>query len=72
MPLTLSIGLTEAVAEDDAVTLIARADKALYQAKSDGRNCRRVLAANADAHPDAATAPVPGILLPSVESSLLQ
>ena len=41
MPLTLSIGLTEAVADDDAVTLIARADKALYQAKSDGRNCRQ-------------------------------
>ncbi len=34
MPLTLSIGLTEAVADDDAVTLIARADKALYQAKA--------------------------------------
>jgi diguanylate cyclase (GGDEF)-like protein len=41
-PLTLSIGLTEAVPDDDAVTLIARADKALYQAKTDGRNCRRV------------------------------
>jgi diguanylate cyclase (GGDEF)-like protein len=41
-PLTLSIGLTEADPDDDAVTLIARADKALYQAKTDGRNCRRV------------------------------
>jgi diguanylate cyclase (GGDEF)-like protein len=71
MPLTLSIGLTEAVAEDDAVTLIARADKALYQAKSDGRNCRRVITANADVAPDAATAPVPGILMPGVESTLL-
>jgi diguanylate cyclase (GGDEF)-like protein len=46
MPLTLSIGLTEAVLGDDAVTLIARADKALYQAKSDGRNCRRMVAAD--------------------------
>jgi diguanylate cyclase (GGDEF)-like protein len=46
MPLTLSIGLTEAVPEDDAVTLIARADKALYQAKSEGRNCRRLVAAD--------------------------
>jgi diguanylate cyclase (GGDEF)-like protein len=42
-PLTLSIGITEAVPHDNAVTLLARADKALYQAKSDGRNCRRVL-----------------------------
>ena len=48
MPLTLSIGLTEAVAEDDAVTLIARADKALYQAKSDGRNCQRMVVATCD------------------------
>lgn len=40
--LTLSIGLTEAIPGDDAVTLIARADKALYEAKTSGRNCRRV------------------------------
>jgi len=43
-PLTLSIGLTEAIADDDSVTLIERADRALYQAKSDGRDCRRVAA----------------------------
>jgi len=42
-PLTLSIGLTEASSADDTVTVIARADKALYQAKSEGRNCRRVV-----------------------------
>ncbi|MFC5860835.1 GGDEF domain-containing protein [Acidicapsa dinghuensis] len=39
--LTLSVGLTEASPEDDAISLIARADSALYRAKSDGRNCTR-------------------------------
>ena len=70
MPLTLSIGLTEAVAADDAVTLIARADKALYQAKSDGRNCQRVVIASSD--PARSEAPALGaIIIPPVESSLL-
>jgi diguanylate cyclase (GGDEF)-like protein len=71
MPLTLSIGLTEAVPEDDAVTLIARADKALYKAKSDGRNCRRIIAANADGQIAPEGAVIGSILLPGVESSLL-
>ncbi len=73
MPLTLSIGLTEAVADDDAVTLIARADKALYQAKSDGRNCRRVV--TADAVPDnldEAQAALGVMMIPPVGSSLAQ
>jgi diguanylate cyclase (GGDEF)-like protein len=75
MPLTLSIGLTEAVADDDAVTLIARADKALYQAKSDGRNCRRTVTADtiAAASEDAPEkAPLSGMMLPTVESSVLR
>jgi len=71
MPLTLSIGLTEAVLEDNAVTLIARADKALYQAKSDGRNCRRVVTAQAGA-PSALDSTARGdMLLPAAESTLL-
>ena len=41
--LTLSIGITEASPEDDAIVLIARADEALYQAKSAGRNCMRAV-----------------------------
>jgi diguanylate cyclase (GGDEF)-like protein len=39
--LTLSVGLTEASPDDDAISLIARADVALYRAKSDGRDCTR-------------------------------
>jgi diguanylate cyclase (GGDEF)-like protein len=42
-PLTLSIGMTEASPEDDPISLIARADEALYQAKSDGRHCMRMV-----------------------------
>jgi diguanylate cyclase (GGDEF)-like protein len=73
MALTLSIGLTEAVANDDAVSLIARADKALYQAKSDGRNCRRVVTANHAAEEGASDpATLGAIMIPSVKSSLAQ
>jgi diguanylate cyclase (GGDEF)-like protein len=35
---TLSIGIAQMQARDTLLTLIARADKALYQAKQDGRN----------------------------------
>jgi len=41
--LTLSTGITEASPEDDVISVIARADEALYQAKSDGRDCRRAV-----------------------------
>jgi diguanylate cyclase (GGDEF)-like protein len=72
IPLTLSIGLTEAVPNDDAVTLIARADKALYQAKSDGRNCRRVVTAETENDITAglpANMPLGDMLVPTTESS---
>lgn len=39
---TASFGVTECeIASDDRLTLLQRADKALYQAKSEGRNCVR-------------------------------
>lgn len=41
--LTLSVGMTEASPEDDAISLLARADDALYRAKSDGRDCIRTV-----------------------------
>jgi diguanylate cyclase (GGDEF)-like protein len=45
-PITVSIGLTEAIPGEAATTLLARADKALYEAKSAGRNCSRSLLHN--------------------------
>jgi diguanylate cyclase (GGDEF)-like protein len=74
-PLTLSIGLTEAVASDDAETLIARADKALYQAKSDGRNCRRVVTVDtvtAAGEGAVEIASLGNLLMPAIESTLVQ
>jgi diguanylate cyclase (GGDEF)-like protein len=43
MPLTISIGLTPAAHNEAAGSILARADKALYNAKNDGRNCCRIL-----------------------------
>lgn len=43
VPVTLSIGLTEATPGESTAAMIARADKALYAAKHDGRNCSRLL-----------------------------
>lgn len=69
--ITLSIGITEAVPHDDAVSLLARADKALYQAKSDGRNCRRVVT-DADEAPEKHSGIRNPVLLSAETSSLLQ
>jgi diguanylate cyclase (GGDEF)-like protein len=73
--LTLSIGLTEAVSDDDSVTLIARADKALYQAKSDGRNCLRLIRASDPGKSSAEAAKstsVGDMLIPNIQSTLAQ
>ena len=43
LPLTISIGLTQAASGEIAGPLLARADKALYTAKNAGRNCCRIL-----------------------------
>ncbi|MGW8256218.1 MAG: GGDEF domain-containing protein [Thermoguttaceae bacterium] len=37
--LTLSFGVAESLADEDETVMIARADKALYASKHDGRNC---------------------------------
>jgi len=39
MPLTISVGVAEAMEGDSQESLLARADAALYTAKSAGRNC---------------------------------
>lgn len=38
LPLTLSIGVVEAGPDEDAQSLVERADRAMYQAKGEGRN----------------------------------
>jgi diguanylate cyclase (GGDEF)-like protein len=48
LPITLSIGLTFAAPCETAVSMLARADMALYNAKRAGRNCTRVLMASID------------------------
>jgi len=49
-PLTLSVGITESAPGDAGGVMISRAEQALFLAKSEGRNCSRVvLAARADA-----------------------
>jgi diguanylate cyclase (GGDEF)-like protein len=48
LPLTISIGLTQATAVEVAAPLLARADKALYSAKNAGRDCCRILLHESD------------------------
>ena len=39
---TFSVGLSEALPQDTKNSILLRADRALYAAKADGRNCIRV------------------------------
>ena len=48
LPLTISIGLTQATTGEIADSLLARADKALYSAKNAGRDCCRILLHESD------------------------
>jgi diguanylate cyclase (GGDEF)-like protein len=42
VPVTLSVGIASLAPTDTASTLLARVDKALYDAKQSGRNCTRL------------------------------
>lgn len=48
LPITLSIGITQAVPFEPADAILARADAALYEAKRAGRNCCRVIPPTGD------------------------
>jgi diguanylate cyclase (GGDEF)-like protein len=67
IPLTISIGLTQAATGEIAGPLLARADKALYNAKNAGRNCSRVLLHETALKEDPQT-----IILPASQGDLLQ
>jgi len=41
-PVAFSAGLTEALPHDDRSTILYRADRAVYAAKAEGRNCTRI------------------------------
>ena len=45
LPYTFSAGIAEALAGDDRSSILRRADRALYAAKGEGRNCTRIAAA---------------------------
>ncbi len=67
MPLTISIGLTQATHGEIAGPLLARADKALYNAKNAGRNCCRVLLHETELEDDQRP-----VMLPTSQGDLLQ
>ncbi|MCU1253454.1 MAG: hypothetical protein JWQ49_6483, partial [Edaphobacter sp.] len=67
LPLTISIGLTQPTPGEIAGPLLARADKALYNAKNAGRNCCRVLLPETAVKEDQKP-----VILPASQSDLLQ
>jgi diguanylate cyclase (GGDEF)-like protein len=42
LPVTLSVGIASLAPDDTAITIMARVDEALYEAKQSGRNCTRI------------------------------
>jgi diguanylate cyclase (GGDEF)-like protein len=71
-PLTLSIGLTEAIPGDYSTSLLSRADKALYRAKHAGRNCTRIVLATKEDEADDTLEPPVNSLRSSRETDLIR
>jgi diguanylate cyclase (GGDEF)-like protein len=67
IPLTISIGLTQAISGEIAGPLLARADKALYDAKNAGRNCCRILLHETELEDDQTP-----VIFPASQGDLLQ
>jgi len=70
--LTISIGVSEAIPGDYSTSLLARDDKALYQAKNAGRNCTRVILHNTENPIDSASEPLINALLQSTQPDLIE
>jgi len=69
--ITLSIGLSEAVPGDYSTSLLSRADKALYQAKREGRNCTRTVLIDSEIE-DNSSQPLIEMFMSSTEPTLIQ
>lgn len=59
LPVTVSAGVAQYVKGEDVLTLVERADKAMYQAKNEGRNTVRVAPSPAPADPKPSPEPEP-------------
>jgi diguanylate cyclase (GGDEF)-like protein len=70
--LTISIGVSEAIPGDYSTSLLARADKALYQAKNAGRNCTRTVLYNTGNPTESPSQHLINALLPSTQPDLIE
>jgi diguanylate cyclase (GGDEF)-like protein len=70
--ITISIGLSAAIPGEQSVSLLGRADQALYEAKHAGRDCTRAVLHRLDIATDESPTPLIDILVPVVKPGLIQ